>query len=97
MLPSRNPTVVFGDVGHDDLGVGFGAQGAGLQQRPPKVHAAAVHVQARVHVVKRVDNHVQAAPERIVEHRLRNTTTVTHMCNCNFRQCFGFDDHVTKA
>lgn len=78
------PTVVLCVVGHDDLRVRLCAQRAALQQRPSKVHAAAVHVQARIHVVQRVHNDVQAAPESVVKDVLR---TLAHLCLSGSGRC----------
>ena len=67
--PARNPqpTVVFGHARDDHLRVAFGPKRAALQQGLAEVHAARVHVQARVHIVQSVDHHVQIGPEGVVK------------------------------
>mmetsp|Transcript_20281 Transcript_20281/g.51346 ORF Transcript_20281/g.51346 Transcript_20281/m.51346 type:complete len:956 (+) Transcript_20281:150-3017(+) len=62
--------VVLGQARDDHLRVALGAQRARLQQRLAKVHAARVHVQARVDVVQRVHHQAQPLPELVVEHAL---------------------------
>ena len=52
-------TVVLGESRNDHLGVALGAQCAALQQRLAKIDAAGVHVQSGVHVVQRIDDHIQ--------------------------------------
>jgi hypothetical protein len=59
--------VGLGEVREDDLGVGLGAEGAGLHQRLAVEDAAGVDVLARLDVVEGVGDDVEVLPEGVVE------------------------------
>lgn len=50
----------------NDLHVALRAERAALQERPPVLDAARVHVPPRVHVVERVRDHVERLVEVVV-------------------------------
>lgn len=59
--------IVLGEVGNNDLDMTFGAQGAGLEQRPLCGDAAAVHVKPGGDVVEGVDCDVEGLEEVVGE------------------------------
>ena len=62
-----NVVVALRVVRDDDLGVGLGAERAGLEERLLEEHAARVGVATRVHVVESVAHAVERVPEGRVE------------------------------
>jgi len=63
--------VILGEARDDHLRVALGAKRTALKQWRAKVYAAAVNVQARLHVVQRVDYQICLFPECVVEDALR--------------------------